>query len=58
MRENEEALAQKYKVKKYPMLVVVKSEGKPVVYDGDSFAYSDIFEFLNVHSQIFVDPNS
>lgn len=38
--------------------MVVKNEGNPIVYDSDSYAYSDIFEFLNVHSQIFVDPNA
>ena len=58
MRENEQALAEKYKVKKYPTVLVVKSEGKPIVYDGEGFTYNEIFEFLNVHSQIFVDPNS
>lgn len=58
MRESEEALAAKYKVKKFPSLLVLKSEGKPIVYDGSSFLYSDIFEFLNVHSQVFIDPNS
>lgn len=58
MRESEQGLADKYKVTKFPSLLVIKSEGNPIRYDLDSFAYSDIFEFLNVHSQIFVDPNS
>ena len=58
VRESEEALATKYKVKKFPTLLVIKSEGKPIVYEGGSFLYSEIFEFLNVHSQVFVDPNS
>eukprot|EP00356_Strombidium_inclinatum_P004709 CAMPEP_0170493486 /NCGR_PEP_ID=MMETSP0208-20121228/13968_1 /TAXON_ID=197538 /ORGANISM="Strombidium inclinatum, Strain S3" /LENGTH=401 /DNA_ID=CAMNT_0010769419 /DNA_START=30 /DNA_END=1235 /DNA_ORIENTATION=+ len=56
VRESEDALAKKYKVKKFPALVVVKSEGKPITYDGAQFTYQPIFEFLNVHSQIFVDP--
>ena len=58
MRESEEALATKYKIKKFPSLLVLKSEGKPIVYEGASFLYAEIFEFLNVHSQVFVDPNS
>ena len=40
----------KYKVKKLPALVVIKSEGKPIAYDGKGFLYQEIFEFLNVHS--------
>ena len=58
VRESEDALASKYKVKKFPALFVVKSEGKPLKFDGADFSYSDIFEFLNVHSQIFIDPNA
>lgn len=48
----------KYKIKNFPSLVVVKSEGKPIPYDGKEFKYQEIFEFLNIHSQIFVDPNA
>jgi len=58
VRESEAALAQKYKVKKFPALFVLKSEGRPLRFEGDKFTYSNIFEFLNVHSQIFVDPNA
>lgn len=58
IRETEAALASQYKVKNYPALFVIKPEGKPLKFDGDKFTYSDIFEFLNVHSQIFVDPNA
>lgn len=58
VRETEDALAQKYKVKKFPSLLVIKPDGKPVRYEGKDFLYQPIFEFLNVHSQIFVDPNS
>tara|TARA_B110000305_G_C19357698_1_gene597778 strand:- start:591 stop:779 length:189 start_codon:yes stop_codon:yes gene_type:complete len=51
IRENEEALAKKYKVKKFPALVVLKSEGKPLMFDQKKdFVYSEMFEFLNVHS--------
>jgi thioredoxin-related protein len=58
VRESEDALASKYKVKKFPALFVVKSEGKPLKFEGADFSYSEIFEFLNVHSQIFIDPNA
>lgn len=59
VRENEAALAKQYKVKKFPALVVIKSEGKPLMFDPKKdFVYSEMFEFLNVHSQIFVDPNA
>ena len=58
MRENEEALAKKYKIKRFPSLVVVKNEMKPIHYESEDFKYQPIFEFLNIHSQIFVDPNA
>lgn len=58
VRESEDALVKKYKVKSFPHLVVIKSEGKPLAYDGKEFKYQEIFEFLNIHSQIFVDPNA
>lgn len=58
IRDTEDALAQKYKIKSFPALIVIKSDGKPVKYDGKEFQYAPIFEFLNIHSQIFVDPNS
>jgi len=38
--------------------VVIKNEDKPIVYDQKDFNYQSIFEFLNVHSQIFVDPTA
>ena len=50
VRDNEVALAKKYKVKKFPTLVVVKNEMKPIIYDGAEFKYNELFEFLNVHS--------
>lgn len=58
VRESEDAIAKKYKVKKYPSVFVIKSEGKPIQYSSDKFNYQDLFEFINVHSQIFVDPNA
>jgi len=58
IRESEASLADKYKIKKFPGMVIVKSEGKPIKFTGDDFTYGSLFEFLNVHSQIFVDPNA
>ena len=39
-------------------MFVIKSEGKPLEHTADDFSYQGIFEFINVHSQIFVDPNA
>ena len=50
VRESEAALAQQYKVTKFPALFVVKSEGKPIQYEEKDFKYQPIFEFLNIHS--------
>lgn len=58
IREAEEGLAKQYKIKTFPSVVVVKSEGKPIKYDGKEFTYNNLWEFLNIHSQIFVDPNA
>ena len=58
MRESEEALAKKYKVKTYPSVFVIKSEGKPIKFEEKEFSYQNLFEFINVHSQVFIDPNS
>jgi len=58
VRDTEQALAQQYKVKSFPALLVIKADGKNVKFDGKEFLYSALFEFLNVHSQIFIDPNS
>ncbi len=45
----------KYTVKKFPSLVVVKTgEKKPFIYAGKEFNFRDIFEFLNVYSEVFV----
>lgn len=37
-------------------MFVIKSDGKPIRYEEKEFSYSKIFEFINVYSQIFVDP--
>ena len=52
-------LAKQYGIKSekdFPAIRVIKSEGKPIKYEGKSMLYSNVFEFINVYSQIFVDP--
>ena len=52
-------LAKQYGIKSeknFPAIRVIKSEGKPIKYDSKDMSYSKIFEFINVYSQIFVDP--
>lgn len=44
-------------MKKFPALFVIK-DGKPIKFEGKEFTYSGIFEFINVYSQIFVDPTA
>lgn len=55
IRDTENSLATQYKVKKYPALFVIK-DGKPIKYDNPEFNYNSIFEFINVYSQVFIDP--
>jgi hypothetical protein len=48
-------LVQKYAIKKFPTLIVVKTgEKKPFIYDGKEFDFGNIFEFLNIYSEVFV----
>lgn len=39
IRESEDALAQKYKIKKFPSLLVIKADVKPIKYEGKDFLY-------------------
>lgn len=55
VRDSEDSLTKQYKVKTFPTLYVIK-DGKPIKYEGKEFTYNGIFEFINVYSQIFVDP--
>ena len=57
IRDSEDGLAKQYKVKNYPALFVIK-DGKPIRYEEKEFTFTKIFEFINVYSQIFVDPTS
>ena len=58
MREGEDTIVKKYKVDKWPSLVIIKANQNPIKFEGTDFTYPGLFDFINVHSQIFVDPNS
>lgn len=53
-RAEDETLANKYKIKSYPTIILVKaSEKTHGVYTGE-MKYSDIFDYLNIHAETFV----
>lgn len=55
VRSNDSILVTKYNVKKFPSVVVVKTgEKKPIFYDGKEFNFENLFEFLNIYSEVFV----
>jgi hypothetical protein len=50
VRHDDDILTQKYNIKKFPTIIVVKAnENKPKVYTGE-MKFSPIFDFLNVYS--------
>ena len=55
VKSEETALVNKYKVKNFPSLYILKNEAKgPIKYEDGDFNYSDIFEFINTYSETFV----
>lgn len=55
VKKEEEALAQKYKVTKFPHFLILKAgEKQPIHYTGEDFSYSELFEFINTYSETFV----
>lgn len=57
VRSSETALAKKYKVKKYPSLLILKGKDtKPIFYDSEDYSYAEVFKFINVYSETFVFP--
>lgn len=53
-RADDAALSEKYNIKKYPTVILVKaSEKKPHVYSGE-MKYSEMYDFLNIHAETFV----
>jgi hypothetical protein len=41
-------------VTSYPQFFLLKNNEKPNKYDGASFSYQDLFDFINVYSETFV----
>ena len=55
----EESLARQYNVKSYPAFFILKhQEKKPIRFEGESFTYKDLFEFINIYSETFVHPDT
>ena len=54
MRHDDEELVKQFKVKKFPSFYLLKNNDKPVKYDGESYTYKELFEFINIYSETFV----
>jgi hypothetical protein len=54
VRSSDDILVERYKIKKFPMIIVVKAtEKNPQVYKGE-MKFTPIHDFLNVFSEVFV----
>lgn len=59
IRDSEQRLVAKYKVKNYPAIYLIKdNESKAQKYEGTDFSYQAIFDFINIYSETFVFRNS
>ena len=57
VKSDDEGLIAKYKVKSFPHFLILKTGlKKPIHYEGSDFSYDQLFEFINIHSETFVDP--
>lgn len=56
MHADDTALASKFKVTKFPSFFLLKGNDKAVPFEGESFSYKDLFEFINIYSETFVFP--
>jgi protein disulfide-isomerase A6 len=55
IRNTDSVLVEKYGIKDFPSILVIKTgEKKPIPYKGKKFNFNDIFEFLNIYSEVFV----
>lgn len=55
VRSSDTILLDKYGVKEFPSILVVKAgEKKPIPYKSKEFNFDKIFEFLNIYSEVFV----
>jgi hypothetical protein len=59
IRETEQGIVSKYKVKSFPAVFLLKEkDGKPVKYEGKEYSYQAIFDFINIYSETFVFRNN
>ena len=55
MRSTDSVLIGKYMVTSFPSVLVLKTgERRPIVYKEKTFDFRNLFEFLNVYSEVFV----
>lgn len=55
VRSSDSILVDKYGVKDFPTILVIKAgEKRPILYKGKEFNFDKLFEFLNVYSEVFV----
>lgn len=55
VRSTDSVLTDKYKVTSFPTIIVLKAgTPKPIRYTGTVFNFREIFEFLNIYSEVFV----
>jgi len=54
IRDTEEDLVKQLKVKDFPSFFLLRNNEKPLKYEGETFTYSDLFEFVNTYSETFV----
>ena len=55
VRSSDEIVVDNYNIKSFPSIIVIKAgEKKPHVFKGKEFKFNEIFEFLNVFSEVFV----
>ena len=55
VRSNDSVLVGKYMIKSFPSVIVLKTgEKRPIVYKEKNFDFKNLFEFLNIYSEVFV----
>lgn len=55
IRSSDSILVDRYGIKKFPTVIVVKTgEKKPIFFTGKEFNFENLFEFLNIYSEVFV----
>jgi hypothetical protein len=55
VRATDSLLTDKYQITSFPSIIVIKAGApKPFRYTGKAITFRDIFEFLNIYSEVFV----